>query len=185
MSNNIEDYVNLNLDQNDMATPINNLQNNQMMNNIIEQMENIPQNNNLPRQMQQQYNQQPQPQQQFNQQPQQQYNQQQMHQQIHTQIIEPSIPLKQFDPEHNSEDNKIVLSETIDKNIIKPIVETKTPSKFSIKEFVLIFILYIMFEFGFLHYDEYFSEIVSPYVLICVKTLLFLILYSIIKYFLI
>jgi len=106
---NINDYVNLNLDKNDMATPLNNLPSNyyqehpnasgtQMMDNLIQQMEQIPQSQPLMlsgKQMpQQQMPQQQMQQQQISQQQisQQQISQQQISQQ---QISQPQMQIQQ------------------------------------------------------------------------------------------
>jgi len=186
---NIEDYVNLNLDQNDMATLINHLQNNQLIDNIMEQMENVSQNNQLPMQNQQSNKQLQQSNQQLQQSNKQlQQPNQQLHQQLQQQLQQqsPRTPLKKFNPENNTEDNIIILSESIDKIIVNPVVNTQPVSKISIKEIIMILLLYLFVDFGipFKLIVEYIPIISLRYVFITIRTLIFIILYSMIKYYL-
>ena len=168
----IGDYVNLNLDQNDMATALNNLNNpngSQVIDNLMEQYEGMQQQ---PQMMQQQM-QQPIMQQQM---------QQPMQQPIITNLYNNT----------NDEKNKILkdldLSEKqpqADSTVTDP--ETNKKSlMLHIKETALVVLLYIMLGNDYINvyitkYVPYFNE--SPLVLFIIKVILMGLLYHAIRYF--
>lgn len=190
----IGDYVNLNLDQNDMATALNNLNNpngSQVIDNLMEQYDGVMQQQ--PQMMQPQMHQQQMIQPQMNQQ---QMHQQQMHQQpqmVQQQMVQQPIITNVFD-KNNEEKNKIL--KDLDLSEKKPAVETTTTTldtqttkkslMLHMKETILVVFLYIILGNDYINtyvtkYIPYFNEL--PLVLFVIKVILMGLLYHIIRYF--
>ena len=170
----IGDYVNLNLDQNDMATALNNLNNpngSQVIDDLMEQYEGMQQQ---PQMMQQQ-------------QQQQQMQQQQMQQPIMQQPIMTNLY-------NNTNDEKNKILKDLDLSEKQPqadstVADAETNKKslmLHIKETVLVVLLYIMLCNDYINeyitkYVPYFNE--SPLVLFIIKVILMGLLYHVIRYF--
>jgi hypothetical protein len=191
----IGDYVNLNLDQNDMATALNNLNNpngSQVIDNLMEQYDGVMQQQ--PQMMQ------PQPQQLMQQpqmmqpQPQMMQQQPQMMQQ-QPQMVQQPIITTVFN-KNNEEKNKILKDLDLDLSEKKPSVEitaatidtkpTKKSLMLHMKETILVIFLYIIFGNDYINtyitkYVPYFNEL--PLVLFVIKVILVGLLYHIIRYF--
>ena len=166
----IGDYVNLNLDQNDMATALNNLNNpngSQVIDNLMEQYEGIQQQQPI---MQQPIMQQPMMQQPMMQQP----------------------NLTNLYNNTNDEKNKIL--KDLDLSEKKPQAETtiadaetnKKSLMLHIKETALVVLLYIILGNDYINsyitkYVPYFNE--TPLVLFIIKVILMGLLYHAIRYF--
>ena len=178
----IGDYVNLNLDQNDMATALNNLNNpngSQVIDNLMEQYDGV--NMQQPQMMQQQMQpQQMQPQQMI-----------QMQQPQMVQMQQPQMMTNLFNKQ-TDEKNKIL--KDLDLSEKKPEVETTVAESQStkkslmlhMKETILVVLLYIMLGNDYINtyvtkYVPYFNE--SPLVLFVIKVILIGLLYHIIRYF--
>jgi hypothetical protein len=178
----IGDYVNLNLDQNDMATALNNLNNpngSQVIDNLMEQYDGV--NMQQPQMMQQQMQpQQMQPQQMI-----------QMQQPQMVQMQQPQMMTNLFNKQ-TDEKNKIL--KDLDLSEKKPEVETTVAESQStkkslmlhMKETILVVLLYIMLGNDYINtyvtkYVPYFNE--SPIVLFVIKVILIGLLYHIIRYF--
>ncbi len=193
----IGDYVNLNLDQNDMATSLNNLHNehyanqergSQIMDNLIDEIENIP-HTQPQMMMQQQMMQQPQQmmmqqQPQMMMQPQQQMIMQQPQQMNLYKDVESEKTkiLKELDmiesEKSDIKNNNLELTE-------KELVETKSFTS-HIKETFLVILLYIIIGNDYINeyitkYVPYLSE--TPSILLAIKVILMGLLYHIIRYF--
>jgi hypothetical protein len=182
----IGDYVNLNLDQNDMATALNNLNNpngSQVIDNLMEQYDGV--NMQQPQMMQPQMMQQQQMQQQ-QMQPQMVQMQPQM-----IQMQQPQMMTNLFNKQ-TEEKNKIL--KDLDLSEKKPEVETtiantestKKSLMLHMKETILVVLLYIMLGNDYINtyvtkYVPYFNE--SPLVLFVIKVILIGLLYHIIRYF--
>ena len=143
----IGDYVNLNLDQNDMATALNNLNNpngSQIIENLMQQYDNVQQQ---PPMMQQQH---PQQLMQPLQQPQLQQQQQQMQQQPIQQLPMQQPIISTLFNKQNDEKNKIL--KDLDLSEKKPVVDTtivdtqstKNSLMLHIKETILVVLLYLL-----------------------------------------
>lgn len=209
----IGDYVNLNLDQNDMATSLNNLHNehysnqergSQMMDNLMNQIENIPQTQ--PQQMmmkqpQQIIMQQPQ---QIMQQPQQMMMQQP--QQIMMQQPQQNIPINLYNNGIETEKNKVLkdlditesdkyeinniklnneIIDIVDKEIIEKKVEIKSFTS-HIKETILVVLLYIIIGNDYINlyitkYITYLND--SPLIIFIIKAILIGLLFHLIRWF--
>ena len=171
----IGDYVNLNLDQNDMATALNNLNNpngSQVIDDLMEQYEGMQQQ---PQMMQQQ-----------------QMQQQQMQQPIMQQPIMQQPIMTNLYNNTNDEKNKIL--KDLDLSEKQPqadstVADAETNKKslmLHIKETVLVVLLYIMLGNDYINeyitkYVPYFNE--SPLVLFIIKVILMGLLYHAIRYF--
>jgi hypothetical protein len=171
----IGDYVNLNLDQNDMATALNNLNNpngSQVIDDLMEQYEGMQQQ---PQIMQQQ-----------------QMQQQQMQQPIIQQPIMQQPIMTNLYNNTNDEKNKIL--KDLDLSEKQPqadstVADAETNKKslmLHIKETVLVVLLYIMLGNDYINvyitkYVPYFNE--SPLVLFIIKVILMGLLYHAIRYF--
>ena len=180
----IGDYVNLNLDQNDMATALNNLNNpngSQIIENLMQQYDNVQQQ---PPMMQQQQQQHPQ---QLMQQPQQMQQHPQMVQMVQQQPIISTLFNKQ-----NDEKNKIL--KDLDLSEKKPVVDTtivdtqstKKSIMLHMKETILVVLLYLLIGNDYVNtyitkYVPYFNE--TPLILFIIKVILMGLLYHIIRYF--
>ena len=192
----IGDYVNLNLDQNDMATSLNNLHNehyanqergSQIMDNLIDEIENIP--HTQPQMMMQQpMMQQPQQmmmqqQPQMMMQPQQQMIMQPQQMNLYKDVeSEKTKILKELDmiesEKSDIKNNNLELTE-------KELVETKSFTS-HIKETFLVILLYIII--GNDYINEYITKYVpylaeTPSILLAIKVILMGLLYHIIRYF--
>jgi hypothetical protein len=197
----IGDYVNLNLDQNDMATSLNNLHNehyenqergSQIMDNLIDEIENIP-HTQPQMMMQQQHQMMQQPQQMMMQQPQQQMMMQQPQQQMMMQQqpqmnlykdveSEKTKILKELDmidsEKSDIKNNNLELTE-------KELFETKSFTS-HIKETFLVILLYIIIGNDYINeyitkYIPYLSE--TPSILLAIKVILMGLLFHTIRYF--
>jgi len=189
----IGDYVNLNLDQNDMATALNNLNNpngSQVIDNLMEQYDGVMQQQ--PQMMQQH------PQQLMQQQPQQLHQSQMMQQQPiqqQQQMVQQPIITNVFN-KNNEEKNKILkdldLSEKkpeVETTIVTTTLDTQSTKKslmLHMKETILVIFLYIIFGNDYINtyitkYVPYFNEL--PLVLFVIKVILVGLLYHIIRYF--
>ena len=210
----IGDYVNLKLDQNEMATSLNNLHNehysNQergslMMDNLMEQIENIPQTQPQQMMMQQQQQmmmQQPQ-QQMMMQQPQQQMMMQQPQQQM---MMQQNIPINLYNNEIEDEKNKvlkdlditesdkseikIIKSNNEKKDVVNKEIVEKKPERKSftshIKETILVILLYVIIGNDYINsyitkYIPYLSEI--PLIVFIIKAILIGSLFHLIRWF--
>ena len=192
----IGDYVNLNLDQNDMATALNNLNNpngSQVIENLMQQYDNVQQQPPMMQQHPQQLMQQhPQPQM-MQQQPQ---MQQQQLQQMQQQPMQQQPIITNVFNKNNEEKNKIL--KDLDLSEKKPEVETtiatttldtqstKKSLMLHMKETILVIFLYIIFGNDYINtyitkYVPYFNEL--PLVLFVIKVILMGLLYHIIRYF--
>jgi uncharacterized integral membrane protein len=187
---NIEDYVNINLDN--MSTPINNLQNNQqIMDDIMSQMENVDQNNieNFPV-MQTQV----QPTQ-FVPNQMQQMQLQQM-QQMQQQLNQAHMPIQQvqYVPKY-SKTEVLIDSKKVKKNSEENQEENqdkKVSTKYSnLKETILVFILFCIFGYNFVdmlikkNISFFNTESESPSIIILLfKGILVSLIYYIIRTFL-
>ena len=191
----IGDYVNLNLDQNDMATALNNLNNpngSQIIENLMQQYDNVQQQ---PPMMQQQHpqqlmQQQMQPQQMQQQQMQQQQMQQQQPQMV--QMVQQQPIISTLFNKQNDEKNKIL--KDLDLSEKKPIVDTtivdtqstKKSIMLHMKETILVVLLYLLIGNDYVNtyitkYVPYFNE--TPLILFVIKVILMGLLYHIIRYF--
>ena len=170
----IGDYVNLNLDQNDMATALNNLNNpngSQVIDNLMEQYEGMQQQ---PPMMQQQPP----------------MMQQQQMQQPMMQMQQPIVTNSYNNT--NDEKNKILkdldLSEK-QHQVDSTVADAETNKKslmLHIKETALVVLLYIILGNDYINayitkYVPYFNE--SPLVLFIIKVILMGLLYHAIRYF--
>jgi len=185
----IGDYVNLNLDQNDMATALNNLNNpngSQIIENLMQQYDNVQQQ---PPMMQQQH---PQQLMQPLQQPQPQLQQQQMQQQPIQQLPMQQPIISTLFNKQNDEKNKIL--KDLDLSEKKPVVDTtivdtqstKNSLMLHIKETILVVLLYLLIGNDYVNtyitkYVPYFNE--TPLILFAIKVILMGLLYHIIRYF--
>ncbi len=188
----IGDYVNLNLDQNDMATALNNLNNpngSQIIENLMQQYDNVQQQ---PPMMQQQQHPQ-----QLMQQPQQQQMQQSQQQMQQSQQMQQLPPIQQpiistLFNKQNDEKNKIL--KDLDLSEKKPVVDTtivdtqstKNSLMLHVKETILVVLLYLLIGNDYVNtyitkYVPYFNE--TPLILFAIKVILMGLLYHIIRYF--
>ena len=201
----IGDYVNFNLDKNEMATSLNNLNNgnytergSHMMDNLMEEIENMPQTQplilgNKSDGMQQPMMQQPMMQQSMMQQP--------MMQQQQQPIIQQPVYYKENDSEKKKVLKDLDITES-EKIIVEPkdlnLEVNNEPEQFSekvvkkksllsnIKETILVVLLYILIGNDYVNlyvtnYIPYFNE--SPLILFMIKVILIGLLFHTIRWF--
>jgi hypothetical protein len=212
---NINDYVNLNLDKNDMSTPLNNLPANyyqehpnttgtQMMDNLIQQMEQMPQSQPLmlsgqqmqmpmqqpPQQMPMQMAMQPQMQPQMQQQIQTTFIPNQHQTQVQPQTF---VPTKKPNSEKEKAIKELEISssdeKTLEKKPVKSEDSIKKTSKSltsNINDTVIAVILYTVISNPFitpfiLKYVPFFES--SPNLLFGLKIILFAVIYHLVRWF--
>ena len=200
----IGDYVNLKLDQNDMATSIGNLNNNymqggQQMIDIIDQMENVQQTQPISTRQMMQQQQPPQQMMQAQQQSQLQHQPLQMmqqHQQPQQMMQQHQVPQKQMMAQNIKQKilnqvNKEINSDS-DHNLNLSDSEKhkslKEPSKMKIilKDTILVIILFLIFGNKYIDYilETYVSFLSLPLVILGLKTLVISLLFFLVKYYL-